>query len=360
MDMDWLNGRVDGLAQDQREEVIAQQREQSRRQLSVLFMALPLLFLVDGLEDVASDTSALISSLLWRLGFSLLAVVLALTLRRKALGEDISALLAIVGIGTISVATVLSVQADPARTSFVHVVVMLLAVLLLPMAIRLGDLAAMIAVLLLPLLGLLGWHGVPFSVWATSLTTVSLGICAGIFLRRQRLEIAVELLELRHQLELRIDMDMLTGMHNREGWFRNAREVFILTRDARKPMAVVYLDLDHFKRINDDLGHAAGDHALALVADVMRRYSRRQDILGRLGGEEFVLLMPGLLEQPALRIVQDLCSAVRAIPFQRPITFSAGMCQVRASETLEDAMRRADQVLLQAKREGRDRVLRAS
>jgi diguanylate cyclase (GGDEF)-like protein len=358
--MSWLNGRVDDLAQAHRQELIAQQREQSHRYVVILFLAMPVLFLIGAAREVVQDMPLASWSLTMRLALSVLMVALGLAIRRRLLGNDASTLIAIVGIAAISIGTVFTVQVEPARMSLVHVVLMLLSMQVLPLTIRIRDVVLMSAALTLPLVGLLAWRHAPPGIWLTSMGALALGVCAGLFMRRQRLEIALELFELRHQLEMRADVDMLTGLLNRESWFRNAREVFTLTRDSRTPMAVAYLDLDHFKRINDNFGHATGDHALSLVADVMRRHTRRQDILGRLGGEEFVLLMPGVQEQPALRMVQDLCDAVRAIPFQRPITFSAGLCQVRTTESLEDAMRRADQALLQAKRDGRDRVLRAS
>jgi diguanylate cyclase (GGDEF)-like protein len=357
--MGWFNGRVDDLAPEQRQALIAQQREQSHRYVAILFLSMPLLFLLGALRDLAQDLPLAFNSLPYRLALSALTVGFGVVIRRRLLSGDMPTLLAIIGIAAISIGTVFSVQVEPARMSLVHVVLMLAAMQVLSLTVRIREAALMAAALVLPLAGLLAWRQAPPGIWTTSLGVVLLGVCAGLFMRRQRLQTALELFELRNQLELRVNVDMLTGLLNREGWFRTAHEVFILARDTRRPMTMAYLDLDHFKRINDELGHAAGDHALTLVADVMRRHTRSQDILGRLGGEEFVLLMPGLLEQPALRIVQDLCEVVRAMPFPRTITFSAGVCQVRTTETLEAAMRRADQALLQAKREGRARVLRA-
>ncbi|WDS36265.1 GGDEF domain-containing protein [Pseudoxanthomonas sp.] len=358
--MGWLNGRVDDLAPEQRRALIAQQREQSHRYVAILFLSMPLLFLIGGLRDLTQDLHLAITSLPYRLALSALTVSLGVAIRRRWFNGDIPTLLAIIGLAAISIGTVLSVQVEPARMSLVHVVLMLAAVQVLSLSVRLCDAALIAAALTLPLAGLLAWQQAPPGIWTTSLGAVVLGVCAGLFMRRQRLQIALELFELRNQLELRVELDMLTGLLNREGWFRSAREVFTLTRAARKPLALAYLDLDHFKRINDDFGHAAGDVALASVADMMRRHGRRQDIVGRLGGEEFVVLMPGANEQTAVQLVQDLCEAVRTVPAPRPITFSAGVCQVRIQESLEDAIRRADHALLRAKREGRDRVLRAN
>jgi len=356
--MEWLNGRIDGLAPEQRAELIAQQREQSRRYVVILFLAAPMLLLIGGVRDLLLGAPHAWMLVPWRITLSLVTAGLAVAIRQGWVSEGISAGLAVLGIGLFNVGLAFNAQAEPAHMGLVHVVVMLLAMMVLPLTIRGRDIVGMVAVLVLPLLGLLAWRHASLAVWWTALAAVALGVWAGLFMRRQRLEIALELFELRRQLELRVDLDMLTGLFNREGWFRSAREVFTLTRNARKPLALAYLDLDHFKRINDDFGHAAGDVALASVADMLRRHSRRQDIVGRLGGEEFVVLMPGVNEQAAVQLVQDLCEAVRAVSAPRPITFSAGVCQVRTTETLETAMRRADQALLQAKREGRDRVLR--
>jgi diguanylate cyclase (GGDEF)-like protein len=358
--MGWLNGRVDDLAAEQREELIAQQHEQSRRYVVILFLAMPSLFLIGGLRDLVQDLQLVSRSVPIRMALSLLMVGIGLFIRSRKAGASLVGLAAIAGIATISIGTVLTVQVEPARMSFVHVVLMLVAMQVMPLTMRTRDTAIMAAVLILPLGWLLARHQVSPGMWATSMGALALGVCAGLFMRRQRLDIALELFQLRQQLELRVDLDMLTGLLNREGWFRSAQEVFTITRDARKPLSLAYLDLDHFKRINDDFGHAAGDVALALVADMLRRHSRRQDVVGRLGGEEFVVLMPGVNEQTAVQLMRDVCEAVRAVPAPRPVTFSAGVCQVRTTETLEEAMRRADHALLQAKRDGRDRILRAS
>jgi len=358
--MGWLNGRVDDLALEQRKELIAQQRAQSRRYLVVLFLAMPLLLLIGAIGELLRDAPYAWRLLPWRIALALASAGLAVAIRRGWVSDGVSAGLAVLGIGLISVGLVLDTRAGPAHLGLVQVVVMLLAMMVLPLTIRVRSTIGMVAVLVLPLLCLLAWRQQTPAAWWSALAMVALGVAAGLLLRRERLQIALELFQLRRQLELRADLDMLTGLFNREGWFRSAREVFTLTRNARRPLSLAYLDLDHFKQINDDFGHAAGDVALAAVADMMRRHSRRQDVVGRLGGEEFVLLMPGVNEQAAVQLVQALCEAVRRVPAPRAITFSAGVCQVRITETLEAAMRRADHALLQAKREGRDRVLRAS
>ncbi|WP_165424397.1 GGDEF domain-containing protein [Pseudoxanthomonas winnipegensis] len=357
--MGWFNGRVDDLAPEQRSALIEQQQRESGRYVEVLFVATPLVFVISGMRDLLTGQPDA-----WRLmavrGATAVAVlIIGWVVRMRGLRSDTAGSLAVLGVLIASGALAYSVTLDPHGLGLAHVVLLLMAMHALPLSLRLRDAIGMGAALLLPSLAMLVLVHASLASWLPDLALLVLGIGAGLMLRRRRLDIALELFELRSKLELRVDMDMLTGLLNREGWFRAARVVFTLTRDARRPMTLAYLDLDHFKRINDELGHDAGDRALALVADAMRRYARRQDIVGRLGGEEFVLLMPGLPEMQAVRQIQDLCEAVRRIEFGRSITFSAGLSQVRTTDRLEDTMRRADHALLQAKRDGRDRVLRA-
>jgi diguanylate cyclase (GGDEF)-like protein len=357
--MGWFNGRVDDLAPEQRGALIEQQRRESGRYVEVLFVTTPLVFVVSGVHDILTGQPGAWQLMAVRGATAVLILAIGWVVRRYGPRSDVAAGLAVLGVLIASSALACHVVLDPHGLGLAHVVLLLMAMHAIPLTLRPRDAIGMGAALLLPSLAMLALAHAPLASWITDLALLALGIIAGLMLRRRRLDIALELFELRSKLELRVDMDMLTGLLNREGWFRAARVVFTLTRDARRPMTLAYLDLDHFKRINDELGHDAGDRALALVADAMRRCARHQDIAGRLGGEEFVLLMPGLPEMQAVRLVQSLCEAVRRIEFGRSITFSAGVSQVRTTDRLEDTMRRADHALLQAKREGRDRVLRA-
>lgn len=357
--MGWLNGRLDELAWEEREALIAQQREQSRHYVVVLFLFAPLLFLIAGVREILLDNPTAWRQMPVRLALSLVIAALGQSIRRHWVSPGGSAWMAIAGVALINMALALSVQTEPARLSLVHVVAMLVAMQTLPLTIRLRDALGMSLGLILPMVALLAWRHAALAEWWTTLAVIALGIMAGLYMRHARLQIAVDLHELRRALELRVERDVLTGLYNREGWFMHAGTVFQATRNARRPMSLAYLDLDHFKRVNDEHGHAAGDAALRAVAGVMRRHARRQDVIARLGGEEFVLLMPGAPEAAALEMVKALCDAVRAMPGVCPLTVSAGLCQVRTIESLEDAMRRADHALLRAKREGRDRVLRS-
>ncbi|MEN4921528.1 sensor domain-containing diguanylate cyclase [Achromobacter spanius] len=149
--------------------------------------------------------------------------------------------------------------------------------------------------------------------------------------------------------------DTLTGLLNRRG----LDESLALLEAEASPVAVVAIDIDHFKSINDRFGHAAGDQALQALADVMREGSRGGDALARTGGEEFVMLLPGASMTAAISIAQRLRSrlASRESPVPAPITISVGVAHYpEHGKSLEAVFQRADQTLYYAKNHGRDAV----
>ena len=164
--------------------------------------------------------------------------------------------------------------------------------------------------------------------------------------------------------------DELTGLHNR----RHLMEMLEKQQDRAKrhnePFAVGILDLDHFKRINDQHGHGVGDEVLRQFAERMRSQLRRMDVIGRgevdstfgrYGGEEFLLLLPYAEIDSAVACIERLRAALHARPFATsvgalPITFSAGVAHHRADESLDAVLKRADDALYRAKDAGRDRV----
>jgi diguanylate cyclase len=124
------------------------------------------------------------------------------------------------------------------------------------------------------------------------------------------------------------------------------------------------LDIDNFKKLNDTLGHATGDVALAHLAEVTREVMRPQDTLARYGGEEFVILLPDtLLEQgieAMTRLQRELTKSFFLAGTEKVlITFSAGVAQLTTTESGAEAIKRADQAMYLAKRAGKNRVLGA-
>nr|WP_316641688.1 GGDEF domain-containing protein [uncultured Roseateles sp.] len=156
--------------------------------------------------------------------------------------------------------------------------------------------------------------------------------------------------------------DALTGLSNRRHLMQQVEQA--LVRDAERgwPLCMAVLDLDHFKQINDQLGHAAGDRVICDFACHLQASTRREDGCGRVGGEEFMLLLSGIELAQAAPIIERLLQRVRqARPLaeapQRGYTSSVGLAQARAGETLAELFSRADAALYEAKRSGRDRMV---
>jgi len=123
---------------------------------------------------------------------------------------------------------------------------------------------------------------------------------------------------------------------------------------------VVYFDLDHFKQVNDREGHAMGDKILRDAAEIMRQRSRPGEVLARLGGEEFVSLLPDADENAAWLYAERIRKAIESTSCPVKVTISAGVAQAMPSDTLDALITRADNAMLEAKRRGRNQVLRAS
>ena len=155
--------------------------------------------------------------------------------------------------------------------------------------------------------------------------------------------------------------DELTGLKNRRAFYEAGDTALEWGRRYGHPLSLVMLDIDHFKRINDSRGHAAGDAALRGLAEVLRSNMRASDVAGRLGGEEFALLLPQTTLEEAAGYAARLRRTVAAhvvVDQHQEVCFtcSFGVAQMRASDDLDGLIGRADAALYRAKGEGRDRV----
>ncbi|WP_207458453.1 diguanylate cyclase [Azospirillum sp. SYSU D00513] len=156
--------------------------------------------------------------------------------------------------------------------------------------------------------------------------------------------------------------DPLTGIHNRRAFMDLARQQVLRAQRLDKPVSVFVLDLDHFKSINDTHGHVAGDEALRMVAGCCQLLLRGYDLLGRMGGEEFVVLLPGAPAEVALRVAERVRQQLERTPVLGPegpfqLTASIGVaCMQGPEDTLDRVIHRADQALYRAKNGGRNRV----
>ena len=167
--------------------------------------------------------------------------------------------------------------------------------------------------------------------------------------------------ELR-RLSEEVSTDALTQVANRRG-LDQAFEVerARCEREAGATLAVGLIDVDNFKKLNDSLGHAAGDTALKSLAAAVRERLRPVDHLARFGGEEFVLLLPGLAAAEAQQVMTRLQRSLSEALFLHEgrevfVTFSGGVTAFRAGETLQSALERADEALYEAKRTGKNRT----
>jgi len=165
--------------------------------------------------------------------------------------------------------------------------------------------------------------------------------------------------ELERRLLEQAITDPLTGAFNRRHMGRRLAEV--LQPGARpSPSSLLLVDVDHFKRINDELGHEAGDAVLKGIVDIIRSRSRKTDQLFRMGGEEFVLLLPETAESDAVAIADDIRQAIAAATLisGHPVTASIGVGVAEPQDSVESWIKGTDAAMYVAKEAGRNRVAR--
>jgi two-component system, cell cycle response regulator len=161
------------------------------------------------------------------------------------------------------------------------------------------------------------------------------------------------------RLEALLREDALTGLSNRRAILTQLTGMVSAARRHGHPLSVAVLDLDHFKAINDTYGHKAGDQVLVATAQAMGRHLRAEDQLGRLGGEEFLVLLPDTGDEAAAAVAEKLRAEVATAPTPVPVTVSIGVA-TWDGEAPEDLLHRADEALYAAKQGGRDRVMAAT
>jgi diguanylate cyclase (GGDEF)-like protein len=221
-------------------------------------------------------------------------------------------------------------------------------------------------------LGVLYLARAPSSFYVISIPSILLfvnviGLFSSVHIytyRREQYRANREAAGLNEQLRTLAETDALTGMFNRRKFLELATEEFARYQRYGQPFSLAVIDIDYFKQVNDQFGHAAGDEVLAAVARSLLSGKRAVDQVGRLGGEEFGLLLPQTPLAAAAAVVERIRRQVAATPIHAPaagaavtVTFSAGVGRVDAGDTsMEAAMRRADQLLYQAKQQGRNRV----
>ncbi len=172
-----------------------------------------------------------------------------------------------------------------------------------------------------------------------------------------------ELLDLKKKLEVSVRTDPLTNLPNRRGWSEKLEYEKIRFDRRQNPFTVIIGDIDHFKNINDTYGHDAGDHILTWIARMLKENSRKQDVVSRWGGEEFIILLPETdLENGAI-LAEKLRSKIESEVFvyqdkKIPVTISFGLSVYnKKGLKIEDVVKQADQCLYEAKDSGRNKVI---
>ncbi|HQK93855.1 MAG TPA: sensor domain-containing diguanylate cyclase [Armatimonadota bacterium] len=155
--------------------------------------------------------------------------------------------------------------------------------------------------------------------------------------------------------------DGLTGLYNHQHFFSRLRGAVSLARRSGQPLAVIMIDIDHFKRVNDRFGHAQGDTVLRAVASLLRGAARKEDIAARYGGEEFAVILPNTGAQGATHLAERFRARVQELEFRRDdrsfsITVSLGIADLEPGLDPEVLLDRADQALYAAKSQGRNRT----
>ncbi len=160
----------------------------------------------------------------------------------------------------------------------------------------------------------------------------------------------------------RLQVDTLTQLHNRSALDERLALEYKRWMRYQSPLCLAMVDVDHFKSINDQFGHLAGDKALKVIARALSSALRDTDFVARFGGEEFVVLLPGINENAIQLPLEKLRSVIKSIPFRFKderisISISIGATLFRTGDRITDAFERADKALYEAKNAGRDRLV---
>ncbi len=171
----------------------------------------------------------------------------------------------------------------------------------------------------------------------------------------------LQLTRAQQNLRRLADTDPLTGLSNRRFFFSSASNILSSHQDSQRESTLLIIDADHFKDLNDQYGHAAGDRALINIAEVLLASFRESDLTCRVGGEEFAVLLPGVATDRAKYMAQRVLDKIADSPIvygNAIITFSVscGITSIRPGDTLAGAFKRADDAMYRAKEQGRNRI----
>lgn len=178
---------------------------------------------------------------------------------------------------------------------------------------------------------------------------------------QQLKQLQLQLVESNAELQSINQHDDLTGLYNRH-YFNQLIASGLYSHSNEEPLCLIFLDIDFFKTINDNHGHIIGDQVLRSFGKLLKSCCDIEDVVGRWGGEEFVILKKPANIQDAAYVCQKIQQQLQSHEFihKQPLTCSFGVAQIRPNESLMDCFNRADQMLYQAKNEGRNQICYAT
>jgi diguanylate cyclase (GGDEF)-like protein len=321
---------------------------------SSLFFA--LLFIVAALVDVHPLPRAHVAVIV---GFTLATIGLLLFLRAHGERRELVTLMHFAATLVVYVSALLQVPWNELRVLWFYTAIPSAYILL---GCRFGLIVTASLVLGFNLVNpLLAQPYSRHAVVTGSVVLVFLGFFFHVYVDRsiayfQRMREAIERLRELSQ------HDVLTGALNARAYYEQGDRLILASRRVGQPCSLLFIDLDHFKAINDTRGHAAGDAVLRAVAERIAASVRRSDLVGRIGGEEFSVLLPHTDAAQALVLADKLRAAVEALSVPiagrtLQVTASIGVAIGReADESILDIQQRADRAMYQAKAMGRNRV----
>lgn len=339
--------------------------------LGMLFLMVPLIILAIADVPFVGMSEVFLALAVGRLALFVFCVVTIARLRHTKDYRAYDRLLTIwiVGSGIVLVAINLTRPSTYAQPTAMYPLVVMAVFLVMPNQLwhrlLIAVFFAAIAIVVL-LTGQRGFDPTTINLMATAvILTNVMGLVVATrlsVLRRRQYKSRVELERVRDELQIMATTDALTGALNRRRFLELAEEELERARRYDRPLAVIAVDLDHFKDVNDRLGHAAGDDVLAAFARMLQEQTRRQDIVGRLGGEEFAILVPETSRAAAVELADRIRAYLSSMPVMTngealTVTASLGVAEaISSDQSARSVLHRADQALYRAKHQGRNRV----
>lgn len=348
-----LNGDLAQVEREDRDKLIAWQERRTRIGLHHMFQLLTL---------VASAKVGLVCVGIWPVpepattylaAWALMGLVVLVNPRVRTLASE-----SLVAVTFVLAFVVILVDASGAalpRPGTTLGGLLLLPVIGIPLLVRLSAAAIFSLFCVLLVLGYFMSYPTLIGDRFSISLYLAVALVAGFKLRRLRTNMSIGYLRSMESAVLKANTDSLTGLLSRAGWMSAAEASLQAAATSDRRVCLLFIDLDHFKQLNDQHGHQAGDDALRRTGRALKSRLDESSIAGRVGGEEFVCLLPGVSMQKARRFAErlqrDLAVGVR------PLTFSGGLVQWIPGESVSELMARGDEAMYGAKKSGRNCVV---